>query len=154
MERNTFSSIADMADNIKTYVEAKIDYERLSLLEKTVSILSVALSIIIVSLVGLVFVFFASLALGFWLGSLTDSNALGFLCVAGIYLVAGLGLWFGRETLFVTPFIGVFIRMLFSDKEAEQMGASETPESITDIEVKQTAAANIKTPEYEDVPLA
>lgn len=92
---NIFSQIKK---DLTEYVEVKFQYYKLSSYEgiaKLVSILSFQLVKILLALFFFLFIF---LSLGFLLGELLKSNALGFFIVAGIYaIIIGLLVYFQRD---------------------------------------------------------
>lgn len=92
---NIFSKIKN---DLTEYIEVKFAYFKLSSYEgiaKLVSILSFQLVRILLALFFFLFIF---LSLGFFLGEILNSNALGFFIVAGIYaLVIGLMVYFQKD---------------------------------------------------------
>ncbi|MBP9160311.1 MAG: phage holin family protein [Flavobacteriales bacterium] len=65
----------------------------------------------------LMFLFFASLALSFWLGTVWENTALGFLAVGGIYLVAFLIVHFAARKSIRDSFMLNVINSFYDDKD-------------------------------------
>jgi len=77
----------NLKDDIREYLELRFDQIRLSLAEATSRIVSRALNAVIAGgIIALIFLFL-SISAGFYFGRLLESVELGFLCVAGIYLL-------------------------------------------------------------------
>jgi hypothetical protein len=58
-------------------------------------------------------ILFLSFAAGFYLGSLLDSDELGFLCVAGFYVLLLIVFLALRKRIIEQPVIKAMIRLLF-----------------------------------------
>lgn len=77
-------------DDLKDYFNLRLRLIHLNLAEKASAALSNMISSFVAMLFILLFFLFASFALSYWLGSLFNSQALGFITVAGIYLFFAL----------------------------------------------------------------
>lgn len=71
----------------KEYIDTQIELVRLKAIAKSARIVGALVVDIGKLLLGLIIVFFFSLALGFYLGELLGSYALGFLVTGGIFLI-------------------------------------------------------------------
>ncbi|MBK1440525.1 hypothetical protein JHJ32_11050 [Parapedobacter sp. ISTM3] len=86
MEERKFS-LSGVFQKSKEYIDTRFKLVKLKLVERS-SRLIASLIVDVVKTVFTVFVvFFLSLALGFYLGELLDSNSLGFLTTAGIFVL-------------------------------------------------------------------
>jgi hypothetical protein len=75
--------INDLRKDILEYIEVKLDLVRLHTAENLSRIFSNVATIAVIGYLLFFIIFFISFAAGFYIGSLLDSNELGFLCVAG-----------------------------------------------------------------------
>jgi hypothetical protein len=101
-------------------VDTRLDTVKLSVAEKTSALLANVLAGIVVALVFICFIFFGSIALALLLGSWMGAWWLGFLIVAGIYLLLGLITWLARGRLIRLPIMNAMIRQLFNRLEYDE----------------------------------
>lgn len=71
----------------KEYVDTQLEILKLKAISKSSRIIGAIILDISKLILALVIIFFWSLALGFWLGELLESYALGFLATGGIFLI-------------------------------------------------------------------
>jgi hypothetical protein len=114
----TFAKVEELADNLKEYVNTRIEKAKLRAAEKTSHIVAHAVAAVIVTVVVLFFIVFASIALSLLLGEWIGKEWAGFLIVAGIYLLIAIIVWLTRKQLIQVPIMNSLIRQIFS-KETE-----------------------------------
>ena len=85
MEEQKFS-FSGSFQKTKEYVDTQVELIKLKAIAKTSRILGAVILDIMKVILVLIIVFFFSLALGFYLGELLGSNALGFLTTGGIFI--------------------------------------------------------------------
>lgn len=104
---------------IQEFVSQEVESVKLEVAEK----LSIASSSVITSVVlttlGAFFMIFAAIALGFFLGALFHSNALGFLIVSCLFLVLLLIVYLFRKTLVTDRVVTAVIHLIFDQDEDE-----------------------------------
>lgn len=115
-----FAKAEELATAVKEYVDTRLDAVKLSVAEKVSALLANVLAGMVVALVFVCFVFFGSIALALLLGSWLGAWWLGFLIVAGIYLLLGLITWLARGRLIRIPIMNALIRQLFNRLEYEE----------------------------------
>lgn len=137
MEEEKFS-ISDTIQAGKDYVDTQIKLLRLRGLSKGSRIFG-SLALDIVKIVFTLFIiFFCSLALGFYLGELLESNALGFLLTGVIFFVSVLliRLFEPRLESFLVNFtIRKITKNWDGDEDDDEQGAGikdETKENVDD----------------------
>lgn len=132
MEEQKFS-FSESFDKSKEYLETQVELLKLKALSRMSRIVG---SLIVDGsklLLTLLVVFFWSLALGFYLGEVLGSYALGFLATGGIFLVIIL-LIRAFEPKLEAKFMDFTIRRVVSkwkeedDKDEEAMHAADMPE--------------------------
>lgn len=77
----------ELSDSISEYVQTYYKLSILKFTDKATGISASVMSSLVVVTLGIFVLFFSGIALGFWLGSLVHSTALGFLLVAALYLL-------------------------------------------------------------------
>lgn len=75
------------ADDAKSYFEAQKEFYALTFSQQVGKLVGGLISNLLAAVLLSATLLFSSIALAIWLGTLVDSSALGFLIVAGIYLV-------------------------------------------------------------------
>jgi Zn-dependent protease with chaperone function len=116
----TFARVEELADSIKEYVNTRIKLAKLSVAEKSSSVIANVLAGIVVAIVFLLFILFASIALSFGLGEWIGKTWAGFLIVGCLYLLIGMIVWFAREKMIRLPVMNAILRQLFrNDEESE-----------------------------------
>lgn len=79
--------ISELRQLITEYFDARLKLIKLETFEKIAKVTAVLFSSLVVALLAFFLLFFLSMSLGFYLGKIFDSLALGFLSVTGLYLV-------------------------------------------------------------------
>lgn len=100
---NKPTGIEMLIDDVKSYAETRLQLIKLIAINKASGFASNLISMIILLMIFFTFIFCLSISLALWIGSLLDSNILGFLIVAGIYLIIGFIVFTMRNTLLKTP---------------------------------------------------
>lgn len=81
------SHSAETGTYIKAYLRKQVEYHKLEAFEKASEAGAAVTSYVTTLTVAYVAIVFLSIALALWLGSVIGSPPLGFVCVAGVYLV-------------------------------------------------------------------
>jgi Putative Actinobacterial Holin-X, holin superfamily III len=119
MEATGFKQVTELFDDVIAYAKARLSFEKLDLAERLVSLVATLITLLIVSFVAIFALLVATIALGFWLGSLLDSTVIGFALATLVYLIIGGVLWVWRKPILIVPFINLFVRVLFNDKHLD-----------------------------------
>lgn len=119
MER-TFKNAEELTASVKEYVETRVDELKINFVEKTSAIISNVLAGILIAVIFSFFVILASVGAAFWVGIQLGSTWLGFLSVAGFYLVFGLIVWLLRGTFIRRPVMNTLIRQLFKTDDDDK----------------------------------
>jgi hypothetical protein len=105
--------IKDLKKDVLEYIEVKFDLIRLHTAENLSRIFSNVATIAIIGYLLFIIVLFISFATGFYIGSLLDSNELGFLCVAGFYTLLLILFLTFRKQIVERPVIKAIVRLFF-----------------------------------------
>jgi len=113
-KKETFSEeISDIQKEIVSYVQNKIDLSKLQLAEDFSRLLSGIAVKVILFYIGFFVLMLSSIAGAFAIGSTTGSNELGFLIVAGFYVILGFVFYLLRSVLIHTPIIRAIVQLFF-----------------------------------------
>lgn len=109
----------ELVTHVKEYVDNRVSSAKLKAAEKTSGIVSSMLAAVIVGAVFFLFTLFASTSLAYALSGLTGKVSLGFLIVAGFYLLAGFIVWTGRKKILQLPILKSLLKQLFKEDEQD-----------------------------------
>ncbi|OSZ77623.1 hypothetical protein CAP36_14720 [Chitinophagaceae bacterium IBVUCB2] len=112
-----FTKAEEMADNVKDYINTRIESAKLSVAEKSSKLMANAMAAIIVTAILFFFFLFAGIALSLVLGEWVSNTWAGFLIVAALYLLIGLIVWSCREKIIRLPIMNALIKQFFADDE-------------------------------------
>jgi len=114
-----FAKVEELADTIKEYVNTRIESVKLNAAEKSSRIIANVLAGMVVAVVFLFFIVFASVALSFGLGEWIGKTWAGFLIVACLYLLVGIVVWAARGRIIRLPVMNALIQQLFKNDEED-----------------------------------
>lgn len=114
-----FVKFENLIDHTRDYLNTRVDETKLTVAERSSGVIARIIAVSVVSLVFGISLIFVSVALAWWLGHSWGAVWLGFLAVAGFYLIAGLIVWSGRERMIRIPIMNSIIHQLFKTDENE-----------------------------------
>lgn len=116
-----FGKIESLLDKAKEYINTRIAQVKLSVAEKISKTFSVIIAGFVAVLVFLFFVLFTSIAAAILLGNMLGELWLGFLIMAGVWLLLGIIIWKARERLLQIPIMNAILKAFStSEKENEE----------------------------------
>ena len=111
------TGIERLAESAREYADAKIEYTKLAVAEKTALVAANTIAgFIVIMVLGLFATFLAigiALLIGEWIGHMWA----GFLIVAGICLLKAVIIWTARKRIIQLPVMNALIKQLFADEE-------------------------------------
>lgn len=135
MEEQKFSFKGSF-QKTKEYIETQVDLLKLRAIVKSARISGVIALDLMKLLLSLIIIFFLSLSLGFFLGELMHSNALGFL-ITGVFFVIVLLIVIAKEPKLEAKFMNLVVKRIMSRwNEDEDLDINE--------KIKETHNANKK----------
>lgn len=81
------SKAGNLTDSISEYLQTYYKLKVLNAADKATSITASTLASLVIAFLGIFVLLFSGIALAIWLGHLLNSWALGYLAVAGLYLL-------------------------------------------------------------------
>ena len=112
--------INDLKKDVLEYIEVKLDLVRLHTAENLSRIFCNVATIAVIGYLLFFIILFISIAAGYFIGSLLDSNELGFLCVAGFYSLLLILFLAFRKKIVDRPVIKAIIRLFFPRFEDDE----------------------------------
>jgi hypothetical protein len=108
--------IKRLFDQVKVYFNLRVGYLRLYIAEYLIRFFSsLVLSMVIFLFLFFVLVF-GSFAFAYWFGELTGRWSVGFLIIAGFYVLLAVMFFVLRRVLIVKPFTKLIIKQMELDK--------------------------------------
>lgn len=119
MEENKEKGLEDIFLDAKAYIDTRIEYTRLSAVEKGSKIFADLITSAAVIICFVLAFLFASFTLALYLSAVFGSYAAGFGCVAGIYLFLSIIVYLTKDKYIEKHLINMFIKKYF-DKVADK----------------------------------
>lgn len=116
---NTFAKAEELVFTIKEYVNTRIEILKLKAAEKISGIIANLIAGVIVAVILLFFIGFASIGLAIFLSELIGKAWAGFLIVSFLYLLIGIVLWKTRGRIIQIPVMNALIEQFFKNDEAD-----------------------------------
>lgn len=93
------SNISEILNTVKNLVDVRLEMIQEGIRKRITSMVTRIVILVVMGIVGLFLLLFASFSLAFYLSEISRSPFLGFLYVAGIYLLILIILYFVRNSL-------------------------------------------------------
>ena len=111
--------LEDLASHVKEFINIRLESMKLAFAEKLSKIMANMIAAVVVVLMLLFFVIFFSTALAYYLGELFGHVWIGFLIVAGLFLLLAFITWSIREKLIRLPVMNAILSQL-TNKEPDE----------------------------------
>lgn len=108
-------NVDDIQENAKAYMESSIAYYKLWGFKVAMKSMTLMVKFILIALCLTIVLLFVSIACALSLGNLFGSYPLGFLTVAGIYLVLALLLFLVKDKIVEGPILEKFSEIFFDE---------------------------------------
>lgn len=119
MEDNKEKSLEELFSDAKAYIDTRVEYTKLSLVEKGSKLFADLITNAAVIICFILAFLFASFTLALYLSEVFGSYAAGFGCVAGIYLLLSIIVYLTKNKFIERFLVNLFIRKYF-DKLADK----------------------------------
>ena len=113
-------NFSELADNVRKYIQLRIDLLKLNILEKLSKLVSYLVITVIFFLLFLFFILFISMGFIFWFRDRQGPEWIGSLIVAGFYVMIGVLIYFFRFRLFINPVVTRLSKIIFEDEDEEK----------------------------------
>jgi ABC-type multidrug transport system fused ATPase/permease subunit len=109
--------LEQLISSIKQYAENWSDIALLKIQDRLSDVFSSIASAIIIGIISLFIIFFASVGVAWWIGQALDNPSLGFFCIAGFYLVLAVVIFFYRDKWIKLPLINSLLKKININEE-------------------------------------
>ncbi|RBQ05784.1 phage holin family protein [Pedobacter miscanthi] len=123
MQENKDKSIEDLVDDAKGFLEARVEYTRLYLVEKVSKVFADLVTSTAVIVCFILAFLFGSVTLALYLSDVLGSYAGGFGCVSLFYILLAIIVYLTKDKYIEKAIINVAIRKYFdklADKEEDE----------------------------------
>ena len=122
-ENKETSPLSEIPEHVKDYIKTQIDYYKLVAAESIGKAAAGAATGVVLALFGYLFLLFLSVTAAIGIGTAAGKLYLGFLIVAGFYLLLAVLAYLLKDKLITTPIINAIIKkMANSGKKDENSG--------------------------------
>ena len=112
-----FAKVEELADTIKAYADIRIESFKLNAAEKSSAVLANLLAALAAAFFFIFFLSLASISLSVFLNEWIGKPWVGFLIVAGFYLIIGIVLWAAKGRIIRMPVMNAIIKQLFMNHD-------------------------------------
>jgi hypothetical protein len=103
-------------EQVRGYLNLRVDYLRLYVAEYLIRFFSSLVLLMVIFLFLFFVLVFGSFAFAYWFGEMTGRWSVGFLIIAGFYLLLALLIYSLRRVIIVKPFTQLIIKQMELDK--------------------------------------
>ena len=108
-------NVDNIQENTKAYIETSLAYYKLLGFKVAMKSTTLMVKFFLIAFCLMIVLLFISIAGAFVFGELLNSYPLGFLSVAGIYLVLAILLYFIKDRIVEGPILAKFSEIFFND---------------------------------------
>ncbi len=108
-------NVEDIQENAKAYIESNISYYKLWGFKVAMKSTTLIFKFLLIAICLVIFLLFISVAGALVIGKALDNYVLGFLAVAGIYLVAAFLLFLVKDKIVEGPILEKFSEIFFNE---------------------------------------
>lgn len=113
-------NFSSLTENVKDYVNLRIDLIKLILTEKIAKLASFFLISVIFFILAMFLLLFLSLAFVFWFGEKIGPAWLGTLIVTVVYILGGVLIYTRRHQFFINPLVSQLTKILMEEKDENE----------------------------------
>jgi hypothetical protein len=108
-------NFSTMTENVRDYINLRIDYIKLVLTEKIAKLASFFLITVVFFILAMFLVLFISFAFVFWYGEEIGPTYVGALIVVAFYVLLGLLIYGMRYKFFINPMVKQLAKILMEE---------------------------------------
>ena len=110
-------NFSSLTENVKDYVNLRIDLVKLILTEKIAKLASFFLIAVIFFILAMFLLLFLSLAFVFWFSDQIGPAWLGALIITAVYILGGVLIYINRHRFFINPLVSQLAKILMEEKD-------------------------------------
>lgn len=98
-----------LTDSLKEYADTNYELIKLEVIDHSSSIISGIITALIVTVILVLFAFFGSMYLAYYLSDVLEINYIGFAIVGGFYLLLAIIIYFNKKNFIEKPVCDIFV---------------------------------------------
>jgi len=110
-------NFSELTENVKDYVNLRIDYVKLLLTEKIAKLASFFLLSVIFFILAMFLLLFISFAFVFWFGEEIGPTYVGALIIVAVYILSGIAVYALRFKIFINPMVKHLTKILMEEPD-------------------------------------
>lgn len=114
------SQFEDLFQSTRSYIDTQLQLLKLKSVQKASQLFSVAATVLLLSVLGLMALILLSIGLSLYLGKVLGSYFLGFFLTGGIFIVTALIIFSFRKRLLQIALSNWLIRLLLNDDSKKE----------------------------------
>ncbi|MCD7901292.1 MAG: phage holin family protein [Bacteroides sp.] len=119
VDNDSIKNVRELIQDFKKYLQLQKEYTQLEITEKVTTIISSILLITIMAILGMIVLFYLSLAFVYLLAPYVGGLIVSFTITAGIVLLVMLMAYVFRQHLIITPLVN-FLANIFAKKPKDE----------------------------------
>lgn len=114
--RKFISSLTEsLFDNVKEYINVRLELFKLKLVDKISSLISTFITAFLLLIISVIFFTVFNIGIALLIGECAGKPYIGFLILAAFYAIAGLILFLGRGSFIKSALVGIIIRKIYKN---------------------------------------
>jgi len=114
-----FAQIDELTSNIKDYLHTQVEVIKLKAAERGSYVMANIIAGIVVMLIFFLCIVFAGIGFSLYMNQWMNSNWIGFLIIASVYLLIALFVWVARTRLLRLPIMNSIIQHLLKNTDEQ-----------------------------------
>ena len=102
-------------DNVKEYINVKLELFKLKVVDKISSLISTFITVFLLLIISIIFFTVFNIGIALLIGECLGKPYIGFLILSAFYAIAGLFLFLGRGSFFKSALVGIIIRKIYKN---------------------------------------
>jgi small neutral amino acid transporter SnatA (MarC family) len=109
-----------LTDSLKEYADTNYELIKLEVIDHSSTIISGIVTTLIITVILVLFAFFGSMYLAYYLSDVLDINYIGFAIVGGFYLLLAIIIYFNKKSIIEKPVCDSFVGKRMAAKPQSQ----------------------------------
>lgn len=111
------SHIENLVNNVRDYVETRIDLGLLTFEDRATGVIGSVASVFVIAILSVFFIFFASVGVAWMIGQSLHNPSIGFFIVAGFYLLVTAVIMLNKDKWIGLPIINSLLKKININEE-------------------------------------
>lgn len=114
-----------LTDSLKEYADTNYELIKLEVIDHSSSIVSGIITTLVITVILVLFAFFGSMYLAYYLSDVLEINYIGFAIVGGFYLLLAIIIYLNKRNFIEKPVCDIFIGKRLATRTQQQTTTTE-----------------------------